>query len=329
VNFDKGNDSTQFYIFLNQQEDFDPSKKIWKSLKKLRQHLNTLITKGKISIGTTVNIYYTCGSPLDMGDDDGDGVMNNVDKCQGKAGKPEYEGCPDTDGDTVHDGIDQCPDKAGDKECFGCKCPPPPPCPGDADDDRDGVCNKSDKCPKQFGNYMGCPDNDKDGILNDVDKCPNEAGKLECNSGCPCPPPPCPGDSDDDGDGVCNKVDKCPNEAGKTPDGCPMKVSVIHNSKTGVFSIIGVNNYNEIKTEIEIEEKTGKKFLRNFDASLNYPTKKEADNLLLVLKNPTHLNLTFKISDNKGNLLFKKRFEKLTLVCTIYETCGFKDTSKN
>jgi hypothetical protein len=324
VSFDFKNDTTEFIIAKGQAD----KKKTFNSLQELRTHLDDLINKGKIEKGMTVKVYFICGDLSSLIDTDEDGLMDKDDKCPKNSGKKENNGCPDKDKDGIHDGEDQCPDKAGDKDCFGCKCPPPPPCPGDADDDRDGVCNRQDKCPNQFGNCKGCPDNDCDGILNDMDKCPNEAGELKCN-GCPCPPPPCPGDSDDDGDGVCNKADKCPNEAGKTPDGCPMKVSVIHNSKTGVFSIIGVNNYNEIKTEIEIEEKSGKKFLRNFDASLNYPTKKEADNLLLVLKNPTHLNLTFKISDNKGNLLFKKRFEKLTLVCTIYETCGFKDTSKN
>jgi hypothetical protein len=61
VPYEIGNDSTQFFIDLNQNADSDPTKKIWKSLKSLRAHLNTLIVKGRIKAGTKVNVYYLCG----------------------------------------------------------------------------------------------------------------------------------------------------------------------------------------------------------------------------------------------------------------------------
>lgn len=54
-------------------------------------------------------------------------------------------------------------------------------------------------------------DNDKDGIEDIEDLCPKESGTKYCN-GCP----------DSDGDGICNKYDKCPDLKGKLNNfGCP------------------------------------------------------------------------------------------------------------
>jgi len=53
-------------------------------------------------------------------DRDGDGVLDDDDKCPDEAGKPELGGCPDKDGDGVIDGEDKCPDVAGKPELGGC-----------------------------------------------------------------------------------------------------------------------------------------------------------------------------------------------------------------
>lgn len=122
------------------------------------------------------------------------------------------------------------------------------------DRDGDGVVDKDDKCPDDFGHRLnqGCPlgnpDADEDGVCDSwvaergfqaefadvcvgVDECPNEAG--EGDNGCPLDNP----DPDKDGvcdawvsqknllkkfKGICSGVDKCPGEAGlPINSGCP------------------------------------------------------------------------------------------------------------
>jgi hypothetical protein len=322
VSFDPSNLTTQFFIASEQKEKIDNTKKVFNSLQSLRAHLDELIKSEKIKKGSIVKVYYLCGGIESLMDDDGDGVTNNKDKCPKDKGETNNDGCPDKDEDGVHDGIDQCIDKPGDKECFGCKCPPPPPCPGDADDDKDGVCNRADKCPKDFGNFNGCPDNDRDGFLNAVDKCINVAG--DCN-GCPCPEP------DKDKDGISDRADKCPDKYGTNSDGCPLDVGLIYDDENGTFTLTGINSTKEIISEIEIEDRTGKKLNRKFDAeSIVYPTKSEGSSLTIILKNPIQLKITFTIKDVEGNVLLKKTYEKLSLVCRASgdKACGFIDTSK-
>jgi hypothetical protein len=242
--------------------------------------------------------------------------MDKDDKCPKDSGKKENNGCPDSDKDGIHDGEDQCPDKAGDKKCFGCKCPPPPPCPGDADDDRDGVCNKSDKCPKQFGNYMGCPDNDRDGVLNVDDKCPNEAGEIKCN-GCKCPEP------DRDGDGVFDKTDKCPDEFGKSADGCPLKVMIEHDNINGYFLIKGVN-ITQVKAKLIITQRNGKQIDLDFK-DIRLPANDfESKNIFNFFSEGADLEIEVKVFDLNGKLLNSEKFYDISYVCFTREKCGFK-----
>jgi outer membrane protein OmpA-like peptidoglycan-associated protein len=135
--------------------------------------------------------------PIDRGDDDGDGVINEYDKCPNELEDIDvYEdddGCPepDNDADGLLDSVDQCPDRPEDKDGF-------------QDDD-------------------GCPDedNDGDGIADSRDECPDEPEDKDGNrdlDGCD--------DPDDDGDGIPDAIDKCPGEAetingNKDDDGCP------------------------------------------------------------------------------------------------------------
>ena len=124
----------------------------------------------------------------------------------------------DRDGDGLKDDVDKCPDDPEDKDNFEDEdgCP-------DYDNDKDGILDVRDKCPNDpedkdgFEDSDGCPDpdNDKDGILDVDDKCPNEPGPKE-NQGCP--------DTDKDKDTVVDRLDKCPDEPGPPSNaGCPEK----------------------------------------------------------------------------------------------------------
>ena len=133
--------------------------------------------------------------PAKPSDRDGDGLLDDVDKCPDQPEDfdkfEDDDGCPDNDNDNdgLNDPVDQCPNDAEDIDGF-------------EDDD-------------------GCPeaDNDNDGLNDDVDQCPDNAEDkdgFEDDDGCP--------DCDNDGDGVpeCpKKIDQCPDKAANTPDGCP------------------------------------------------------------------------------------------------------------
>ncbi len=108
----------------------------------------------------------------------------------------------DTDGDGIPDRDDACPDEFGVEEFDGCP-----------DTDGDGIQDSEDACPTEAGKpeFNGCPDRDNDGIIDSEDACPDDAGPAEYN-GCP----------DSDGDGIIDKEDECPTQAGpKEFNGCP------------------------------------------------------------------------------------------------------------
>jgi OmpA-OmpF porin, OOP family len=174
-----------------------------------------------------------------IGDRDGDGYKDDVDKCPDEPedfdGFKDEDGCPDPDND--QDGIldvdDRCvnvpEDRDGDQDADGC------PEGGDGDRDGDGILDSRDKCPDipedrdGFQDADGCPDpdNDKDGIPDKQDACPNDPedkDSFQDADGCP--------DPDNDKDQIPDVVDKCPNEPEtyngyQDEDGCPDKGSVI------------------------------------------------------------------------------------------------------
>jgi outer membrane protein OmpA-like peptidoglycan-associated protein len=143
-------------------------------------------------------------APPAPGDRDGDGILDNVDKCPDQPenynGFEDEDGCPDdpdSDGDGIPDSKDQCvlvpEDKDGYQDSDGCP---------DVDNDLDTVPDEKDKdattgksCandpedPDGFEDADGCPDpdNDKDGVLDLDDMCPNEPGPAS-NKGCPLKP---------------------------------------------------------------------------------------------------------------------------------------------
>lgn len=149
--------------------------------------------------------------PEPVGDEDQDGVLNDVDACPDTpAGEPVYSnGCSDSE----------------------------------TDDDGDGVVNSNDQCPNTSTgasvDVEGCADaqkdTDADGLTDDVDACPGTpAGEQVDTFGCS------ESQKDDDNDGVSNDVDTCPNTpSGETVNevGCsdsqigpqgPLKILALH-----------------------------------------------------------------------------------------------------
>lgn len=112
----------------------------------------------------------------------------------------------DRDKDGIPDKKDQCPDNYGLAIYLGCP-----------DSDNDSIPDKDDKCPNIFGlkSLTGCPDKDKDGITDAEDNCPDDSGLVEFK-GCP----------DKDGDKIIDKEDDCPDIPGLAEfKGCPDKDS--------------------------------------------------------------------------------------------------------
>ena len=122
---------------------------------------------------------------------------------------PVYYGSPkDSDGDGIPNKEDGCPKDFGPVENNGCPW---------GDTDGDSVLDNEDKCVDEAGPVEngGCPwvDSDGDTLMDNEDECPTDAGPVE-NMGCPWP--------DTDGDSVLDKDDKCPTEVGTVANmGCP------------------------------------------------------------------------------------------------------------
>ncbi len=142
--------------------------------------------------------------PPQIGDRDGDGLPDNVDKCPDQPenynGFEDADGCPDdpdTDGDGIPDSKDQCvlepEDKDGYQDSDGCPDPDNDLDTVPDDKDKDPTTGKScandPEDPDGFEDVDGCPelDNDKDGVPDLEDMCPNEPGPAS-NKGCPLKP---------------------------------------------------------------------------------------------------------------------------------------------
>lgn len=160
------------------------------------------------------------------GDEDGDGVCDDLDQCPGfddhldTDGDGLPNGCDDcsqggdTDGDGVVDDCDLCDgfddaiDRDGDQAPDGCDpCPDDPP---DDDDDDDGVCDLDDVCPEGDDGE----DDDLDNIPDACDGCPGAVGDDTDGDGVCDPIDPCVRDAPDDPDqdGICTSADPCPDD---------------------------------------------------------------------------------------------------------------------
>jgi hypothetical protein len=133
-----------------------------------------------------------------------------------QAGNPEFSdwyltstlsliytwGEADQDGDGIPDKTDRCPDQFGIGKFGGCP-----------DTDQDGIPDQDDACPNQAGYLDGCPDSDTDGVPDFIDQCPYRPGPPQ-QAGCP--------NTDTDADGVPDEEDKCPERPGPASRaGCP------------------------------------------------------------------------------------------------------------
>jgi len=150
------------------------------------------------------------------GDQDGDGVADDRDRCWATppGAVVDGRGCPvDADGDGVANGLDACPHTPPGARITANGCP--------LDDDGDSVYDGLDQCPDTphgaSVDPRGCPaDADGDRVADGVDRCPGTApGARVDAAGCP---------SDGDGDGVWDGLDRCPDTprgVAVGPDGCP------------------------------------------------------------------------------------------------------------
>jgi outer membrane protein OmpA-like peptidoglycan-associated protein len=111
-------------------------------------------------------------------------------------------------------------------------------CP-DADNDKDGILDLSDRCPSDpesvngFQDEDGCPDEspiedtDGDSYRDDIDRCPYDAedfDEFQDEDGCP--------DLDNDNDGISDNLDQCPVvreifNGVDDDDGCPDEGRVV------------------------------------------------------------------------------------------------------
>lgn len=301
VPYDKENCITEFFIYPNQENINSLDNKVWNSLASLKKYINGLIAEGKISSGTVIKVYYTCGPvgppPPPPSDMDGDGVVDNDD---------------------------QCPKEKGSVECSGCPCPPPPPCP-DGDSDRDGICDSEDKCPNEFGTkkYGGCkiPDLDGDGYNDEIDKCSNEASR--CCGGCP----------DKDGDGVLDKDDDCDDVAGDASNrGCP-KISILFQEREGQF-LVSVPNTKDYTAELVVTESSGKKVVHSLDQfnelsfggpEISQKFKQNYHKLETAIQDPLDLKVKVVVKNSNGQIIKESNvYSNMSLICFSAGACGFK-----
>jgi uncharacterized repeat protein (TIGR01451 family) len=180
-----------------------------------------------LRVGANVGFSFEC---LPVTDRDGDGFLDEVDRCpDDPEDRDQFEdgdGCPDPDNDNdkILDVVDRCPMQAetvnGYKDEDGCP---------ETDKDGDGLVDEVDQCPNDpetkngYKDEDGCPDGDRDGdgFYDDADQCPNDPedkDDFEDTDGCP--------DPDNDRDNILDAVDKCPMmpetvNGFEDADGCP------------------------------------------------------------------------------------------------------------
>lgn len=140
-------------------------------------------------------------------DSDGDGILNNRDRCAGTPAGAQVDGrgCPaDSDGDGVPNGVDRCPSSGTGAlvDAAGCS----------QDSDGDNIADGIDRCADTPAGVLvdsnGCPrDSDGDNIADGLDRC------SDTPKGATVDALGCPGDADNDA--VLDGLDRCP----RTPAG--------------------------------------------------------------------------------------------------------------
>ena len=156
--------------------------------------------------GVNVGVSLMLGSKP-IPDSDGDGILNNRDRCTGTPAGAQVDGrgCPaDSDGDGVPNGVDRCPSSGTGAlvDAAGCS----------QDSDGDNIADGIDRCADTPAGVLvdsnGCPrDSDEDRIADGLDRCSDTPKGATVDAlGCP---------GDEDGDGRLDGLDRCP----RTPAG--------------------------------------------------------------------------------------------------------------
>jgi outer membrane protein OmpA-like peptidoglycan-associated protein len=146
-------------------------------------------------------------------DSDGDGILNNRDRCAGTPAGAQVDGrgCPaDSDGDGVPNGVDRCPSSGTGAlvDAAGCSQD------SDADNIADGIDRCPDTPPGVLVDASGCPrDSDGDAIADGLDRC------SDTPKGATVDALGCPGDADNDE--VLDGLDRCP----RTPPGATVNAA--------------------------------------------------------------------------------------------------------
>jgi cysteine-rich repeat protein len=145
-----------------------------------------------------------CSDSCILEDNDGDGIIDNVDNCPTIANPNQH----DSDGDGYGDACDNCPNDPNKIEPGVCGCGV-----ADTDSDSDGTLDCNDQCPydpsKTAPGACGCgvadTDSDSDGTPDCQDDCPFDPNKITpgvCGCGVT--------DTDSDSDGYADCNDNCP-----------------------------------------------------------------------------------------------------------------------
>ena len=167
------------------------------------KNLFLLMFVAAVCLGLALNSSADCDKYIDpayaehekafgkMGDSDGDGVGNTIDKCPNtpKGTKVGKDGCP-VMAEKAAPASEPAPAAKPAPAAAAAAVPAVAAVAAPADADKDGVADSSDKCPgtpegvKVDAN--GCPvDSDNDGVPDYLDKCPGTpAGAKVDTTGC-------------------------------------------------------------------------------------------------------------------------------------------------
>jgi outer membrane protein OmpA-like peptidoglycan-associated protein len=166
-----------------------------------------LLTRNSSTSVNFSNFGFNLGLSVMLGskpieDSDGDGVLNNRDRCSDTPSGAQVDGrgCPaDGDNDGVPDGVDRCPTTPAGAAVDTAGCT--------RDSDSDNIADGLDRCPDTQSGVLvdprGCPrDSDNDAIPDGLDRCSETPRGATVDAlGCP---------GDEDGDGVLDGLDRCP-----------------------------------------------------------------------------------------------------------------------
>lgn len=184
-------------------------------MNKLKKYYPTIILLTVVGAAVSLLLIFQKCSNSETQDKDGDGFVDNVDKCP-DVYSTKNSGCPEdtirvNENDQDNDGFINFKNDPDDSD----PCNPNENCLA-CDKDGDGLTLEQEKSKKTNPKKS---DTDGDGVKDGQDNCPLQKGSPD-NNGCPI---------DSDGDGIADNKDNCP-EYGKNNSaytkfnnrGCPV-----------------------------------------------------------------------------------------------------------